>query len=267
MSNRAQWIICIIVLLLSASFAFAQKSPTNRTQEQDKTAPNSKVPQPCANTFPTPQPSFHPQATISKDDSHYWYDWFWPPEWASWALVVVAIWAACIALNTLQDLKVQTQNTRVASEAAQKSAEVAEKSLKFSERADVLLNKTGLVRGAAPNGSDSRIDIEFQNFGRTRAVNVRFRLNIIIDGQPVSAAEFLPPVSMGASKTYTVSTHKLENFISVEIISNVMTEVKTLRFVSDVIYRDIFGDEHKVTAEGTLDVTRGTFRIEKEETD
>lgn len=267
LSNFSQRTICTAILLLITSSVVAQNLPTNGTLKHHKTATNQSVPQPPAAAYYAPQFISQPYAAAApKDEPHRWYEWFWPPEWASWALVVVAIWAAYIALDTLQDLKVQTENTRIASEAAQKSVELAEKSLKLSERADVLLNKTALVLGKEADARDARIDIEFQNFGRTRAVNVCFRLNILIQGKPVSDARFLAPVSMGANKSYTVSTTRLDKFIPVADIPQVMAETKILRFVCDVLYEDIFGEKHTVLAEGTLDVARSTFRIEKEET-
>jgi hypothetical protein len=41
-----------------------------------------------------------------------WQDWFWPPVWSSWALVLVAGWAGWVALKTLDALERQASIAR-----------------------------------------------------------------------------------------------------------------------------------------------------------
>ena len=82
----------------------------------------------------------------------------------------------------------QAAATETAANAAKKSAEVAEMALRLGERADVLLNAVALTNDPEvlssniPINPHCRVNMEFKNFGRTRAQNVRCLIGLIIPG-------------------------------------------------------------------------------------
>jgi hypothetical protein len=181
-------------------------------------------------------------------------------------LVIVGIVAAWIALGTLGDLKKQTAATRISADAAKKSAEIAEASLKLVERADVLLDGASL-HGEMLDGKDSRVVLQFKNFGRTKAIEVRLKLNLIIEGVPETDCTNIPPISMGAGETKDVSSPRFVEFLTEQTARKIFTGQTGLSFEGEAQYQDMFGGSHRSHYTGDWDGAINVFLIKKQETD
>lgn len=190
------------------------------------------------------------------------------PFWANWALVIVGIVAAWIALGTLGDLKKQTAATRISADAAKKSAEIAEASLKLVERADVLLNAAYLIHSQVlSDQQNSRVILQFKNFGRTKAVEVKLKLNLIIEKVPETDCTEVPPIAMGAGETKDISSLRFVEFLTEQTAQGIFTGKIGLRFEGESRYRDIFGGAYRSYYEGTWGAGTNVFRIDKQEAD
>ena len=100
--------------------------------------------------------------------------------------------------TTLKALLRQTSATEVAADAAKKGAEVAEMALRLAERAEVLLDASVLDFGKLLNGTECRVILQFKNFGRTRAKEVKVTLHLAIEGIPPTDCGAIPSITMGA---------------------------------------------------------------------
>jgi hypothetical protein len=111
------------------------------------------------------------------------------------ALVAIFIWdrvdshqAHRETLKQMNFMQRQAAATETAANAAKKSAEVSEMALRLGERADVLLNAVSLTNDPEVLSSNiainphCRVNMEFKNFGRTRAQNVRCLIGLISPG-------------------------------------------------------------------------------------
>jgi hypothetical protein len=182
-------------------------------------------------------------------------------------LVLVGIVTAWIALGTLSDLKEQTAATKVTAEAAKKSAEIAEASLKLVERADVLLDAASLVHGKVLSGKDARVILQFKNFGRTKAIDVRLKLNLVIEGVPETDSTNIPSISMGAGETKDISSQKFVEFLTEATAQQIFAGAISVTFEGEARYHDIFGGSHRSHYTGTWDRGTDVFRIKKQESD
>jgi hypothetical protein len=189
------------------------------------------------------------------------------PIWSSWALVVVGVVAAWIALRTLNDLKEQTAAAKASAEAAKKSAEVAEMSLKEAERADVLLSRCSLESDESGSAEDCRVVIEYQNFGRTRGNEVKLTLDLVVEGVPKTDCEAIPFITLGAGEAKKITSQQFGEFLDARTAQAVFSREIPLRFESGVTYKDIFGNPHQSTYSGTYDWINSTFRLDSQNSD
>lgn len=105
----------LALLLLLGAFATAQQtapknSPPNRGQQHEQ-ADDKNVPSIPAHISGPSETNIQIQAPSPEQKPSNWVDWFWPPEWANWGLVIVGIWAACIAIGTLKQIRQETIHT------------------------------------------------------------------------------------------------------------------------------------------------------------
>jgi hypothetical protein len=254
------WHALPFLLLLSVSL-LGQSSPEQQIAAQQRSSEAQKAPP----AVPA-QPPVQQKQGQSNNASCVppWSD----PFWSNWALVVVGMITAWIAIGTLSDLKEQTGAAKIAANAAQKSAEVAEAALKLAERADILLSRASFDRGPVLNPKDCRVVLEYKNFGRTKAKDVKFTLNLVIDGVPPTDNRDIPPITMGAGETKQVASQRFIEFMSGQTAQGIFSATTILRFESEAIYKDIFSDQpHRSYYEGTLDIGTNSFRIDKQESD
>jgi hypothetical protein len=182
-------------------------------------------------------------------------------------LVIVGIVTAWIALGTLKDIKQQTSTATISAEAAKKSAEMAEASLKLGERADVLLDGVSLVYGQDLGGKDTRVVVQFKNFGRTKAVNVRLKLNLVTEGIPETDQTNIPTISMGAGEIKEISSQRFVQFMTEIMAQKIFAAETPLSFEGEACYQDIFGTPHRSYYAGTWNKGTNRFHIKKQESD
>jgi hypothetical protein len=152
-------------------------------------------------------------------------------------------------------------------DAAKKNAEVSESAFKLGQRADVLLEGATFSHGQVLSEKDTRVVLQFRNFGRTRADSSRLSLNLLIDGVPPTDNTLVPSVVIGAGDTQKISSARFVEFLTQTTAQGVLSGKTILRFESEIAYKDIFGDSHRSYYEGTLDVGAGVFKIDKQEAD
>lgn len=255
MHYRATLLLLLLSLFSLWQSGTKQDAPPQQKHDEAKTIPAPVVAQPT-----TPQQQ-------GQSDKSCKIPPLTDPFWSNWALVIVGIVTAWIALGTLGDLKKQTAATGVSAEAAKKSAEIAEASLKLVERADVLLDAASLVHGEGMSGKDARVVLQFKNFGRTKAIEVNLALYLVIEGVPESDCTQVPPISMGAGETKDVSSPRFVMFLTEKTAQAILAGTTSLRFKGEAKYQDIFGGDHRSYYEGTWDGSISVFHIDKQETD
>src|SRR5579864_1302948 len=109
-------LIASALLLSAVSAALAvnpnpNPSPTSRNEQQRQAQeqstgskrPMDKPPLPVAGA------TANNQTNTSNNEAREWPDWFWPPQWSNWALVIVAAWAAYVAIRTLKAMERQVE--------------------------------------------------------------------------------------------------------------------------------------------------------------
>jgi|SRR5208282_4261606 hypothetical protein len=253
------WFILLIVVCFSVAAigqsGSTQEAPTQQKKDEAKSVPPSSI-------APPPPPQQHGQ-TDGSCKIPAWTD----PFWSNWALVIVGIVTAWIALGTLKDIKQQTSTATISADAAKKSAEMAEASLKLGERADVLLDAASLVYGQDLSGKDARVVVQFKNFGRTKAVNVRLKLNLVTEGIPETDHTNIPTISMGAGEVKEISSQKFVQFMTEVMARKIFAAETSLSFEGEACYQDIFGTPHRSYYTGTWNVGTNRFHIKKQESD
>ena len=253
------WFILLIVVCVSVTAigqsGSKQEPPTQQNKDEAKSVPTSVIAQPA------------PQQQQRQPDGSCkipaWTDQFW----SNWALVIVGIVTAWIALGTLKDIKQQTSTATISAEAAKKSAEMAEASLKLGERADVLLDGVSLVYGQDLGGKDTRVVVQFKNFGRTKAVNVRLKLNLVTEGIPETDQTNIPTISMGAGEIKEISSQRFVQFMTEIMAQKIFAAETPLSFEGEACYQDIFGTPHRSYYAGTWNKGTNRFHIKKQESD
>jgi len=173
--------------------------------------------------------------------------------------VLVGVAALCL-------LYTQTRATKIAADAAKKSAEVAELALRLAERADIALDSCAIV-GEVLNGADTRVVLQFKNFGRTRAKDVRLYLNVVIEDCPPTDYSKIPPITMGAGETKDISSEQFADFLTAETARRIFSRQTPLKFEGGVSYKDVFDAPHASHYTGTYDWDTRLFHIDNQESD
>jgi hypothetical protein len=151
--------------------------------------------------------------------------------------------------------------TKKAADAATKSANTAEQALRLTERAEVFIDSAAL--STAPNFfPETIVSITLRNFGRTRADEFRPHLWL---GNPNRTNELEPSVTVPTVipplDTATCEYPKASDCFPPGVVQAVNEGKMVLMFEGHFVYRDIFGTEHSVWCNGTLDRSKGTFSL------
>ncbi len=187
-----------VALLVIALAAIASPSARNHQESQTKKDQSKTASSPPTAAVPALPVTSHvsESATVVQQvspqaQSKNWHEWFWPPIWSNWALVLVGAGGVGVALRTLKNIEAagkqtdriieqaskQAESARIAAEATEKSAQA----LMNGDRAwllvdDVQLPPEGLtfldaelVAGHSPP-QRTYFTIRFRNFGKTPAV-------------------------------------------------------------------------------------------------
>jgi hypothetical protein len=163
-------------------------------------------------------------------------------------------------------LKNSVVQARRAANAAKRSAEFAELAVKTSERADVLLDAAGLSTGRDLS-PQSRVQLIFKNYGRTRANDVRFDLRVTIPDTPDGSTLPLPPTPIGAGGRQTVTFQMFTEWVSKESFEGIRLGTIAMRFTGTVQYFDMFGERHITRCSGTFHHKAGAFMVDENTAD
>jgi hypothetical protein len=114
-------LFAVVALIAFAALPSAGNKQQSQAAEHDGqpqvTAPNPVTVNVVQNSPPAPQ-----NAEAAQAESHNWREWFWPPIWSNWALILVAGFAAAAAFGTLSQIKKQSASTEKAANAARDNA-------------------------------------------------------------------------------------------------------------------------------------------------
>jgi hypothetical protein len=163
----------------------------------------------------------------------------WEKAYVIFTGLLVAVGAGGIgyAIKTLRAVERQAKATEDQLIETQNSAVFARKSVMASERADILLDAAGIVPSA--NGAidgDARLKLHYKNFGRTRAKDVRFKVEMEIPGVTLTGAvEELPPMVMGSGQDQTVSFQTFRECLMEKTFKEIVQGKIKLQFIALVI--------------------------------
>jgi len=242
------------------------KQPTHQKEERTK-PPQEEARPTTTQTSYVGQPTSNPENKRETDKNAYLKHVLSPEILPSWLLFVVGTTGIYFAWRTLRGLEIQTSALKTTAEAAKKSADVAEQALRISERADVLLNTAMFHHGNVLNGVDAFVEIEFKNFGPTRARNVQLSLNLVIEEVPSTDSTHIPPITLGAGDTRRINSDFFVKFLTEQTSSSIFQGKLPLRFEAHASYEDVFGQKHTTHSTGLWIPAKGTFLIEREESD
>lgn len=236
--------------------AVKSSSPSPPPGNKQKSAPkkqsaiSQRSPSPPAEslkvvTQPTPDQKQH--TSDNKAEQSY-YDWFWPPVWSNWALILVAMLAARIALRTLSVIERQAEAARVAAAAALEEA----KAITLSERAYVKMSHR--PPGLKPIAASPVYEVHLQvkNFGRTPATvtSVVLAPKILSHDDPLpTTPEYTPGTGQHIRRIFLVREDEFFTYQHFTILSPdfglIENGTKDLCIYGYVDYMDQFGTRYR----------------------
>jgi len=110
--------VTVLLLLSFPSPSTGNKQQSKTQENQDAAAPATAPTSPV--TVVISQPPAEPQTPGAQANSQYPYEWFWPPVWSNWALVIAAAIAATAAIHTLRAIDNQVVEMRKTGEQTDK---------------------------------------------------------------------------------------------------------------------------------------------------
>lgn len=266
---RFALLACLVLALVPFSI-HAEEQANQPSQQKQKGAspPQTQAAPSAATSSVISQPTAEGVNKGKAEKQTYLHHVLAPEILPNWLLLFVALMGVLLAWRTLKDLEKQTSDFHTAAQAAKKSADVAESALHLAERADVLLESASFTHGRVVDTKDSKVILQFRNFGRTKAKNVKLTLNLIIEGVPSTDSTHIPAITMGAGETQTISSQRFVEFMTQETAQGIFSGKTLLRFEASAVYQDIFSeDSHRSYYTGTLDKSTDVFRIDKHESD
>jgi hypothetical protein len=105
---RSLHLAALLLLFISPSATYAQQDKAQQNQHGASVSAN-----PCPPVNVTiSQPTAEPQRDTSKTQTTNRYEWFWPPMWSNWALVIIAAITARAAIRNLGAIEDQVSEMR-----------------------------------------------------------------------------------------------------------------------------------------------------------
>jgi hypothetical protein len=192
-------------------------------------------------------------------------DFYSPVFWLQLALALIGVGGLVAALKTLNNLERQTIATEIAANAAKKSADTAEAAMRLTERADILLDSAGL---SVQTLMDADVILRFKNFGRTRALAVRFNVTLLVNDIPQADPAELGPMLLGAGDEQTAVVFPLR-MLPDNVRGQVFRAQTPMTFAGQVTYQDVFGVTHRTECTGRFLIRNGQpgFIVERNEAD
>lgn len=100
---RALLAAALLLSIASPAVLYSQEQKPQESQQSTSTRANPRSP----NTVQVGQPAPEPQKGSAERQTPGWYQWFWPPVWSNWALVIIAAVTASAAIHTLRAINAQ----------------------------------------------------------------------------------------------------------------------------------------------------------------
>jgi hypothetical protein len=249
-----------LLYVLGAVSAIAQSgSPSARNSQSqeaaDQQSQTQKPPPPTGisesiATTPTEVPP-PPKGGQPTDNSQSWNDWFWQ-NLTGILLVLVGVWAAWIALGTLDQIAVQTNAGTIAANAAMKSADVSSQDLEIANRAYLYLSAVRIGFREAETVDDDvtiyRYEIFYPiyNGGQTPALyKGAFARGEVLSTAPKDINQFALEFDKTQSAVVApnapqpISGHH-PSFVSKEELDDLRAGKRKLIFYGVLTYDDIF---------------------------
>jgi len=272
--------IALAGLLISTSYLVSQSnksndSPHSPQQNSDRAKPNAPSASPTqASTEAPNKPSTNPPAKEKPERD--WFDYVTLALTA--VLAVTAIFGTCYAVQTLRAIQHEARiavgalkesgklarAAKTSADALTDAANFAKTTTKDSERADILMDAASIV--LSPSGvldGDARLVLRYKNFGRTRAKDVHFRAEMIIEGVTLKSAQTEQPVmTMGAGQEQTIGFQTFRECLTQVTFTQIVQGKIKLLFVASVVYDDVFGSSYTTRDAGIFDYRTFRFRIE-----
>ena len=279
--------IAIVGLLISISYLVVQTnksndsshSPQQHSGHEKPNAPPTIPAQASTQTANNPPTNPAPKEKPQRD----WVDYVTLGLTA--VLAGTAIFGTCYALQTLKAIqheariataalkesnklaraaKTSADVLTVAANAAGQSSEFAKKTTKDSERADILIESISIETGNqnwTQNG-DGKLVVHFRNFGRTRATEVRLRVELVVPSVNLTRGKYdLPSMVLGKGQKQTVTTDTFHDCLGLPLFNQVIKGQKEMHFHASVVYEDVFGDSYTTKDIGVFDVRTSSFKI------
>lgn len=186
-------------------------------------------------------------------------------------LVAIGAIGGGYAIKTLRAVERQAKatedqliETQKAGEESGRSSVFARNAVMVSERADILLDAASIVTSSASGiiGPDARLKLQYKNFGRTRARDVRFKVWMEIpDVNLPSAVQELPRMVMGAGQDQTIAFQTFGECLTEITFKQIVQGKIELRFIALVTYEDVFGALYTTRDAGLFDHRAMGFRV------
>jgi hypothetical protein len=176
-----------------------------------------------------------------------------PPIWSNWILAIIAGVAGYVAWRAFSH---------------QRDA------VRLTERADVLVASMGIEPVPTPHlykgmtiyalPLNAQVVVYFKNSGPTRASNVDWGVEPIIEGVPAKKPDSPPEpatVVIAANDDIHATTGPLNAYYADAVVASVGSGNTKLRIKMSVSYDDVFGKRHSTTQYARY--FNGTFRFEE----
>ena len=265
-----------LALLLCGASNVQKETTTLPTASKQKKEPENKTTvtqkSPTAPAIPLviyADPATQPKEATSKNESQNWYDWFWPPIWSSWALVIMGVIAAYIALRTVRAVDHQTQAifdgtvaNRIAAEAAMDSVKAAQLAL-HADRPFLVMDNPNLVGFHPPSnisdlpmsGEQLTASFRLRNCGKGPAVieEAKGRLTVAREYPGIgkfadcSQMEVMRSAFAAGESSDRVSPRRDARVLSLEQYESVRNGDDAIIFYGQIAYRDIFSERYTTT--------------------
>jgi hypothetical protein len=268
---RATFLFLVIIASLfqnSTSSIGRSKQKVSPTKKQESATPTIErtqvEPTPAGQDNPHKQESNPKPGPQQRPEKPPW----WDVAWSTWALVVVGVIAAYIALRTLADIEEQTNATKIAANAAQKTAEIAEQTLRLTQAADVQIVGVNFTPKGTLNTNTS-VTVALRNFGQSRAKQFTNDLTIGIEGRksaPVQPRQEIGVV-LGPGQPFIIGFPPLGigKIVTEEELERILNGQQFLKIWGSLKYKDVFGQQRVILCEGTYDRVGGNFMIDRYE--
>ena len=256
--------LAVVAMLLALS-------PVNWGQQEHPSSNKAEASE--SSPAPSPAPASHPvivgqqnlcspeKTPDSKTKPNDRAQWFWPPIWSNWALVLAAVWGGCIALRTLRTLTIQARANLKSARASKDAAKAMRESIAMQhskERArlaiDFIPNAKHYLFDKDPSQLKD-VPLRAVQYGPTRAFDVIGEGQILVteSRDPVNYSIQMQPARLPSVIDGAISEPKSHDFLigfiapKQEHLDAIQDEKMFVHLWGNATYTDVFGDPHKTT--------------------